>query len=361
MRKSVIVAQGNWRKFVCFCVLNFFSANVYPQGANVAPMPKDPHQLLLLAQKQNRLSNPDMRPWHLRISIKQFDPSGGMTAESQIEEFWASESKHKMIYTTPTASMTEFTTERGLFRSGVAQTSFGPMMLAAKSFTNPIFENENLIEKWILDREKRDENGLKLVCVNVKGINIGSEKREFAGLAYCLDSSQPALLSKTTPYGTTAKAVYTRKNIQDFHGYYVPQDVELTVGGTRLLEAHLDLIEDLPQADDSLFSPPPDAALAPVVKAIYLSASVASAHLQHASQPDYPIAAKAAGISGTVVVEAKISKDGSVSDVTVVSGPKELQQAAMDAVRTWKYKPYVLNGEVVEVRTNVNVLFQLHP
>jgi protein TonB len=75
--------------------------------------------------------------------------------------------------------------------------------------------------------------------------------------------------------------------------------------------------------------------------------------------PQYPAIAKAAHIQGIVVLQATISKTGSIQNLRVISGPPMLQQAAMDAVRSWRYKPYLLNGEPVEVETTINVVFNL--
>ena len=75
--------------------------------------------------------------------------------------------------------------------------------------------------------------------------------------------------------------------------------------------------------------------------------------------PVYPVEAKEKGIQGTVVLGAIISKRGEVENLRVVSGPEELQAAAMDAVRQWKYRPYLLNGNPVEVQTTINVNFSL--
>ena len=75
--------------------------------------------------------------------------------------------------------------------------------------------------------------------------------------------------------------------------------------------------------------------------------------------PVYPPIAKAARVSGTVVIQAMISKTGSIENLKVISGPAMLQSAAMDAVRTWRYRPYLLNNEPVEVETTVNVIFTL--
>jgi protein TonB len=75
--------------------------------------------------------------------------------------------------------------------------------------------------------------------------------------------------------------------------------------------------------------------------------------------PTYPPIAKAARVQGTVVLQALISKQGTIENLKVVSGPAMLQQAAEDAVRQWRYRPYLLNNEPVEVETTVNVIFTL--
>jgi len=74
-------------------------------------------------------------------------------------------------------------------------------------------------------------------------------------------------------------------------------------------------------------------------------------------QPVYPPIARAAHVQGTVVLHAIISKQGTIQKLTVVSGPPMLTASAIDAVGRWRYKPYLLNGEPVEVETTINVNF----
>jgi protein TonB len=94
-------------------------------------------------------------------------------------------------------------------------------------------------------------------------------------------------------------------------------------------------------------------------KKINISAGVSVGLLLNKTSPTYPPIAKAARVQGTVVLQATISKAGTIEDLHVISGPAMLQQAAMDAVRQWRYKPYLLNNEPVEVETQVNVIFTL--
>lgn len=75
--------------------------------------------------------------------------------------------------------------------------------------------------------------------------------------------------------------------------------------------------------------------------------------------PKYPEAAKKARIQGTVLIDVVISKDGGVLSPKVISGPKELRESALDTVRQWRYKPFLLNGEPIEVKTTIDVTYSL--
>jgi periplasmic protein TonB len=75
--------------------------------------------------------------------------------------------------------------------------------------------------------------------------------------------------------------------------------------------------------------------------------------------PKYPSDAKQAHVEGRVVLVAMVSASGKIEDLCVSQGPEMLQQAAFDAVKTWKYKPFELNGQPLEVKTQMNVDFAL--
>jgi protein TonB len=92
---------------------------------------------------------------------------------------------------------------------------------------------------------------------------------------------------------------------------------------------------------------------------VRVSQGVSEGLLLHKVTPNYPPLAKQARIQGSVQLQATIGKDGSILNLHVVSGHPMLTQAALDAVRQWKYKPYLLNGEAVEVETTVQVNFTL--
>jgi protein TonB len=76
-------------------------------------------------------------------------------------------------------------------------------------------------------------------------------------------------------------------------------------------------------------------------------------------QPVYPTPARNARIQGKVLLQAIISREGKIEQLQVISGHPMLVSAALDAVRQWRYRPYVLNGEAVDVETQVTVNFVL--
>jgi periplasmic protein TonB len=102
--------------------------------------------------------------------------------------------------------------------------------------------------------------------------------------------------------------------------------------------------------------PPP---VAPTVTEHLRVSQMMEGNLVHRVQPDYPSLARQARIQGLVVLHALISRDGKIENLQVISGHPMLVQAAIGAVRQSRYRPYVLNGEPVEVETQITVNFTL--
>ena len=82
-------------------------------------------------------------------------------------------------------------------------------------------------------------------------------------------------------------------------------------------------------------------------------------HLLYKIDPVYPDAARQAGLQGLVVLNAVIAPDGTVKRLRPLAGAEQLSQSALDAVQSWKYEPYRVQGQAVEVETTVSVDFRL--
>ncbi|MGE5204437.1 MAG: energy transducer TonB [Chlamydiota bacterium] len=95
------------------------------------------------------------------------------------------------------------------------------------------------------------------------------------------------------------------------------------------------------------------------LKRVRVSQGVSQGLLVHKVQPEYPQIAKQAHIQGSVVLHAVIGKDGQVQGLQVVSGHPMLTASAINAVKQWRYKPYMLNGQPTEIDTTITVNFTL--
>jgi periplasmic protein TonB len=104
-------------------------------------------------------------------------------------------------------------------------------------------------------------------------------------------------------------------------------------------------------------APPPPKPATPT--RIKQGGNVTAASLINQTRPVYPPLARQARIQGSVVLHAIIDKDGKVAQLEVVSGHPLLVQAALDAVKQWRYKPTLLNGDPVEVDTTITVTFTM--
>ena len=122
-----------------------------------------------------------------------------------------------------------------------------------------------------------------------------------------------------------------------------------------------DLIGSGPATGNNPFgsSPAVTVVRTPTPHAVRLPSTVSEGMLVQKTIPVYPQIAIASRTQGTVELQATISRGGTIENLRVVSGPPMLQQAALDAVRTWRYRPYLLNGQPIEVETTVNVVFKL--
>ncbi len=129
-------------------------------------------------------------------------------------------------------------------------------------------------------------------------------------------------------------------------GLYVP-------GGTGDHGAQNGLLDSILKPVVNVALPPP-----PTTRVVHIS-HMTVGDLIYRVQPEYPLPAKLAHVQGAVVLHALISKQGTIEKLQVISGSPLLAGAAIEAVRQWRYRPYILNDEPVEVDTQVTVNFVL--
>jgi TonB family protein len=111
------------------------------------------------------------------------------------------------------------------------------------------------------------------------------------------------------------------------------------------------------RAWDDLESDVPKTDRAAIVPQVHVPADVMAKLITHRVDPEYPAAARPDNLQGVIVLDVVVGRDGSVADVRAENGPDILAQAAMDALRWWRFEPYRVNGDPIAVQTTVAVEF----
>jgi TonB family protein len=175
---------------------------------------------------------------------------------------------------------------------------------------------------------------------------------------YCFD---PSTLALRIAYSQSITSEFSQ--IVKTQGHYLAKQVAVLVGKQKVFSISVETIDGLNSSDIAL-SPPADAALSRSAAGQPIPGEsadgVAIGSLVKKTQPVYPMVAKMAREQGVVVIGAVIGTDGRVRDLEVLAAPsKLLADSAVNAVKQWQYRPYLLNGVAVEVETVVDVTYSL--
>jgi hypothetical protein len=194
-----------------------------------------------------------------------------------------------------------------------------------------------------------EAGGIQLSCLSLDGNTIYRAPSFLIGRSFCFDTEKPILRISTS---NADLAQYLHSNFQNFQGRFVAGDLKIIQDRKLALTAHLEILESLVNIQEADFTPPPDAIQAP--RRIVIASAIEQGHLLKHDSPIYP---KGATSVGTVVIRILIDTSGHVVEAKFLAGPLELRNTSLDCVRKWTYKPYLLNGEPIEVDTTVNLDF----
>jgi TonB family protein len=312
-------------------------------------MPSDPAALLALAAKKNGLQNAGIGPWHIKATYQLLDDAGAVKETGTFEEFRVSEKVYKLSYASPSFNQTDYSNDKGSFRTGSPDWPDG----AASSVHRALFPklpSSDHLKGLRLSIADKTAVAVELKCVSVEGnFSNGPSYKNI----YCLDKTRPSLRI-ITGTGDGYQTVFN--DIFEFAGTYTARDFTITRMDKQFVRVHIDLLEQLSQLDQSIIAAPPDA------KAV-LHSSLASAVFKPGKtvfqvDPQYPPEAKKAGVRGTVLIQTIVGKDGKIMDLRAVSGPSMLIQAAVDCVRQWSFTPFLADGVPFEPQIEVSVVFR---
>jgi hypothetical protein len=333
------------RSLFCLAFLVVAFTPSFAQGATAIAqeLPNDPKKLMLLAVKSNNLHEDDVQPWHLKATFTVLDEGGNAIDQGTYEEFWGGATKHKLTVVGIGYTRTYYATDKGFVHTGPQYLSQFQLDALGSQFANPL-PRLKAIPMLKFVHKGVEANGAKFACLDDATPQVPDHK------TYCLESNNPVLRSVYSP---TFQTQYVHDGIIRFQDRYVAGDLRFLQAGKLVLTAHLDRIEPLDVTGNEDFTPPPDAIRSP--NSVQVEEEALDALLIKKARPVYPDTAKLAHVKGPVVVLVHFSPDGHVAAAYVIDGPQLLREAALDAVRQWVIKPFVIKGEPVDATSIIHV------
>jgi len=319
--------------------------------AALSQTPKDPVEKIRQAVKLNTLDTPGMQPWHLRFDFQTHDFASEKGAKGTLEEWWTPDG-YRLVISSDRYNATEVRNTEGLFRT--PQTNPVPYAIGVlqSNIVHPFFGLDLDHAKFDVHRE--DFAKITFECYSLLGELKGgpSFDRRYLFPKYCFLPSEDGLRLTVQQRGQTLP----RSTIGVFRDHRVAVDLGFVLPYEVNAQAHVTALNGIPVAEAKLQD------VTGLVKSdpapAIMNEGLLRSRLLYRPDPEYPMAAKTAHIGGTVIVLATIGKDGLVKKVDLVNSRNEsLTVASINAVKGWKFKPILVDGEAVEVHFLIQVNF----
>ena len=320
-----------------------------PQGG-----PESPLDLLESAGRASGFVAPDMAPWHLRATYNVLNAVGQTTSTGTYEIFWAGAKKIKQSYASNEFSQTDYLTESGLLRSGdmdwpMIKEQRVPNSLFIHIFPHEMLKNLNLIVN------QKAIAGATLRCIALQSKATPGSSLNNAP-TYCIELATP-LLRYASGMGSNVieqQSGTLFNGFVPFRGHAVSRDLTVAYKDRPCLKIRVDVLEDLTVASDDLFRAPGNAA-APPAKRRYIDQPHMEGKITHKSAPAFGFPdATSAAVPG--MLDVIVGKDGSVKTVRPIMGPILFEQSEIHSVQKTKYQPTLVDGQPVEVETEVGYM-----
>ena len=306
------------------------------------------------ADAASSLEATGLKPWHLKIAIQTYDAKGKTVDHGILEEWWGGTGTERREYRTAAYNGTEILKGGKLYRTkGAGSPPYYLAQLLRQAVHPMPTAREMGTAIPVLRKVKFGK--VKLDCIMltqpVKGM---SEEPTGLFSTYCFDPGKDTLRA-TLESGQEA---ISRNEITAFEGKEVARDVSVYSDGVQMATSEVVKMEEA-MAPENAFTPEAETVVLP--GAVVPSGTMAGA-LISMQRPPYPPEAKKNKETGTVVLHAVIGTDGHIHALRVISAPSaDFALSAIDAVRRWVYRPYLLNGVPTEVDTTITVNFKMKP
>jgi TonB family protein len=327
---------------------------------------RDPlQQTLIVAAHSFGLSTKDAGPFHLKAHFETFNAEGNPDGSGTLEEYWDGKERLRRELVYRGATMTTWQTPTKFRKGQIFRSSYFMRQLVA-GFESAIPSAQSLERRTFTDKQETlGSVPMHCILARSKPSPLQSElppNTAFGPIdeeAYCLSDADRFLrLKQWFP-----EVVLVYNKLHPFGTKAVPYDILLTQGKLVHGRFQVDTLETW-TPEDAVFVPTTDAQedTQSAGPAVGVTGGVIAGNIISKRNPEYPPFAKATHLQGSVVLAALITKQGTIEDLEVLASPgPSLSEAAKEAVKQWRYKPYLLNGLPTEVDTTITVNFAFGP
>lgn len=305
------------------------------------------HRLMQAGLKTNTLADENLAPWHIKIDFQIRNERNLLKPISgTVEEWHAGPYQWKRVYTSSDENLNgtewsisrreQFMAKRGIRRSGYS----GLLLRVTRPVLNPLYQAANIKPDYEMNVIRTTTAGVTLNCASVVDGSRYVDSPEFLFATTCFDQD---LHLRLTVAGDTSVEL---DDVQMFEGRAVARDVKVIQTKTLLEEMKVSLLEPLPPGAEASIKPPADAVPEPFM----VEAGFPHPESVYETAASLPLPMYFFPYRDVVPVPIVIQKDGSVKVQRGEMGiSTQLGDALENAINKWKYKPYLVDGEPVEV------------
>lgn len=294
----------------------------------------------------NSLDIDGAKPWHLHMTFQLNDLNGKPRETGTIEEWWVSPHERRLEIRSSSYNLTTPSSPSGPPDPAKRTRESYLVDELLDQVVHPIPDYGAANDLKFTEAPRTFGGKLTLSCITVNGVNESS-----APSSFCFAPGSTVLRGQIG----AAQFVAVRNSMATFRGIELGLDNALAYGSKVAISGHIDKLESF-QPNSSIAFADEESAPPSIIPGVVL----AGKNLKKVS-PIYPWTARQEHISGSVVICATISKQGTVTGIDVVSSPdSSLTASAIDAVKQWTYQPYLFKGSPVEVDTTITVNYNLN-
>jgi len=311
------------------------------------------HRVMVAGVKANALAGSDLKPWHMKLEFQVIPLGAKKPVSGTMEEWHLGPNRWARTFRSSEQRLTgsEWSvSETEQLQSKPSKVGFDRRLLllrVARPVIDPLYQTANIQPDYEMDVKRLTTAGVVLNCVSVIDAQRYADQANPDWLfpTMCFDNDYHLRLT------TTSDTTVQFEDLQQFEGRTVARDVKVIFNGALIAEMKVTLLETIPDANAELVKPGKEAIPEPY--------TIEPGHAKPVSVYEVgasvPIQPNGFPFRGSFPIPIIIHKDGSVKarndDTSFWSQP--LKDALVAAIDKWKYKPYLVNGQPVEVAWTV--------